>query len=378
MIFIELLLKIYYREEFLLNKLTDIVLLKDIVSLPKEILQEVATNLDIPEHQASGQLAVEIWDSIEKDTSKKDKILNDIKHIILSGRTSVTWYSLDEGQDLLGAKDKIIENCGFNPFEQIVLPQPEELTNEPIIIGGALCNSKEYFLRLMYKSGVTQFFQGATLSKHTTSDIKTVYINEDHNCVEVRTDARTANKFARCIAKLLNKEISLTQTDVLAPYGNDIEKIVDKLKGELIDATGKPEIILESLGDEQAEAIQDIIAALNMYFESNDIVQLGHELENAKQKFGDNLISIPFDALILCGLEKIGFGVTDTDLRKLPAYNVFRPHVQNQGGFIRFTINEDGIKNAYTIRVGLNTKSIYFMTPASEAAIKYVRERIIY
>jgi hypothetical protein len=35
------------------------------------------------------------------------------------------------------------------------------------------------------------------------------------------------------------------------------------------------------------------------------------------------------------------------------------------------------MNNTYTIRVGLETKSVYFMTAASETAIRYVRERLI-
>lgn len=362
-----------------MNEFTDLVQLDDILSIPKDILQEIAINLSLPTNQTSIDLALSIWARIENDQQLKRSALNIAKNIIFSGRTSLTWYSVGVGESLLGAREKIIESCGFNPFEMIIIPPIDEITSEPVVIGGALCEkSSDYYLRLIYKSGVKRLFRGNDPINIPVTDIKTVYINEEHNCIEIRTDARSSNKFATCIAKMLNQQISITQTDILAPYGYDIEEIVDRLDGELIDATGKPEMVLESIGDNQVEAIQEILAALDLYFQNGDINQLGQDLEQAKQKFGDDIISIPFIALILCGLEKIGFGVTNSDLRKIPAYNLFKPHVQNQGGFIRFSLTENGVNNTYTIRVGLNTKSIYFMTPATENAIRYVRERIIY
>ena len=231
----------------------------------------------------------------------------------------------------------------------------------------------------MYKSGVTQTFHGTQLNTLPTSAVKSIYLNELENCIEVRTDARSANKFARILAKLLRQQISITQTDILAPYGNDIEGIADALNGQFIDYTAKPELLLESLSEDQAEAIINILSALDEYFQDGDTDQLSKNLQSSKDLFGNDLVSVPFTALVLSGLEKIGMGGSIGDLRHCsPLYNLFKPHVQNQGGFIRFFINEDGLNNAYTIKVGINTKSIYFMTQASETAIKYVREKIIF
>lgn len=363
-----------------MQNIIDVVLLQDIMSLPKETLQEIATDLNIPTNRSSREIAVSIWQHVGQDATRRNTALNNIRHKVLSGKTSVTWYRLGEGQTLTGARHTLIESCGFDPLEQTVIPPADDLTNAPIIIGGAAGeNDHEYYLRFMYKSGVTQLFHGTQLNEVPNSDVKTIYINEQTNCIEVRTDAGKASKFARVLAELLRQQISMTQTDILAPFGNNIEGIADALDGELIDATAKPELLLESLNENQAEAIINILSALDEYFEEGNINQLSQDLQASRQTFGNDLVSIPFSALVLSGLEKIGMGGSATDLRRCsPLYNLFRPHVQNQGGFIRFYITEDCIVNSYTIRVGLNTKSVYFMTPASEAAVRYVRDRLIF
>lgn len=359
-----------------MNSILDLVLLQDIVSLPKETLQEIATDLNIPTNLSARELAVSIW---QHDQRRAETFIN-IKHRILGGRTSVTWYQLGEDQSLVGAKEILIESCGFNPFRENRIPEPTALTNTPVLIGGAHgFLDEEYYLRFMYKSGVTQLFHGTHYSVQPTSDVKTIYINEPLNCIEIRTDARVANKFARCVAQLLRQQITISQKDILAPFGHNIEGIADALNGDLIDATAIPEdFLLESLTGEQAEAVMNILATIDEYFQTGDADQLSRNLYRSREACGSDLASIPFTALILSGLSKIAVGGTTKDLRlSSPLYNSFRPHVQNQGGFIRFSIDEDGIVNTYTIKVGLNTKSVYFLTQASEAAIQYVREKLL-
>ncbi|MGX7835797.1 hypothetical protein ACWKSR_11665, partial [Campylobacter fetus subsp. venerealis] len=67
------------------------------------------------------------------------------------------------------------------------------------------------------------------------------------------------------------------------------------------------------------------------------------------------------------------------ELRGQPLYDFLRPYLQHQTGFIRFPFREPetGTVEEYTIRVGLRVNSIYFVTPATENVMNYVRERII-
>ncbi|CEP67907.1 Uncharacterized [Moorella glycerini] len=356
----------------------NVALLNDIIQLPKDNLQEICTNLDLSRDGSSTDLAEKIWLAICDNREKQNRILEPYKNRILCGKTSITWFKLSPGGSLKGAKEKIIKNCGFNPFETINIPPPEELSGTPVLISGAIgANENEYYLRFIYKSGVSRLFYGAKLDLRPKSAVKTIYINEEKGCIEVRADGKAAGKFASSFARLINQEISLEPTNILAPFGGNIEEIADAIGGELIDAVGKPELLLQDFTTDQANAVVDILTALDNYFEDEDIDKLQESLEASKALLGDEFPAIPFTALILNGLEKVGLGVSDRDLRGLPLYDYLKPHLQHQGGFIRFSFPENGLMQSFTIRVGFHTNSIYFITPATENAIEHVRERII-
>jgi len=80
-----------------------------------------------------------------------------------------------------------------------------------------------------------------------------------------------------------------------------------------------------------------------------------------------------FTTMFLSGLEKVGLG-GNNDLRAHALYNYLKPHVQQQGGYIHFA-SESG--EDCTIRVGVTTNSIQFLTAATEKMVKYVRESVI-
>lgn len=355
----------------------NISLLNDIIRLPRESLQEISADLNLPTDCSVTEMAEKIWIGIYQNPELQNRVLDQHRHKILCGKTSVTWYSLPNGA-LNGAKQLIIENSGFNPFQVLNIPPADELTSTPVLISAAPGDSDaEYYLRFMYKSGVSRHFHGAQLDLRPNSGVKTVYVNEDTGCIEVRTDAKASGKFASNLASLIRQHITMTQINFLVPFGNDIERIADALGGELIDAVAKPELLLEDFTQDQANGVVSILSALDAFFEQEDIDVLQDSLQAARTIFGDEMLAIPFTALILNGLEKVGMGVTGRDLRGLPLYDFLKPHLQNQGGFIHFELPENGVMQSYTIRVGLKTNSIYFMTPATENAINHVREHII-
>lgn len=356
----------------------NIALINDIVRLPKETLQEICTDLNLPTSGSVTELAENIWTTISTDIEGQNRALEAHRNRVLSGKTSATWYHLATGGTLEGAKQQIIQTCGFNPFETVNIPPAEELTSTPVLISAAPGTTEDdYYLRFMYKAGVSRHFHGARMELRPNSGVRTVYVNETTGCIEIRTDAKGSGKFATSLARLIQQEIFISQTDIMAPFGNNIERMADAIGGELIDATAKPELLLEDFTQVQASAVVRILSALDAFFEEDDIDALQENLQAAKVHFGDELLAIPFTALILNGLEKIGMGVSGRDLRGLPLYDFLKPHLQHQGGFIQFQLPEDGVVQTYTIRVGLRTNSVYFMTPATENAINHVRERII-
>lgn len=100
-------------------------------------------------------------------------------------------------------------------------------------------------------------------------------------------------------------------------------------------------------------------------------------LQEARQSLGEDFSAIPFTSLILNGMEKVGMGVKERDLRGTPLYDYLSSSIEHQGCFIQFPVNEDGIKATHTIRIGLQSNSIYFMSQASETAIDFVRRHVI-
>lgn len=357
----------------------NIVLLNDIIRLPKEILQEVSADLGLDTEGTIPELAENIWDAINSDSGMQCTAFGPRSHKILCGKKiSVTWYRLFGGGSLVGIKNTIISNCGFDPFEKVNIPPVGELSSTPVLVSAALGeNSNEYYLRYIYKSGVSKYFYGTSFELRPNYDVKTVYINEATGCIEVRTDSKSSGKFATSLARLTKQEISTEQVNIMAPFGNNIEQIADALQGKLIDTIAKPELLLEDFTQEQGNAIVGILAGLDAYFELGDSDIIQEKLAAAKAIFDTDFVPIPFTALILNGLEKVGMGVTDRDLRGLPLYDFLKPHLQHQGGFVQFQFPEDGVMQNHTIRVGLQANSVYFMTPATEHVIAYVRDRLI-
>lgn len=348
----------------------------DLLKLSKNQLMEICTDLDLPTDGYQPELAYSVWGRIKGNIELQTKILEPWKTKLLCGRTSVVWFQLDIGT-AKGIKETLLKQCGFNPFEYVKMPPKEELTSTPILISAANGDTdNEYFLRFIYKSGVTKNIYGNDMQLIPNSSIVTIYVNEELNCFEVRSEPGTASKVAKSFARLINREVALAPRNILVPFGYNVETMADALEGNLIEALSKPESLLEDFTAEQTEAIAKVLTAFDEYLAAEDADSLTNELKDAKILFGDELLSVPFAALILSGLEKVSLGVAGRDLRELALYDFLKPHLQHQGGFIQFVVPEEGMPQSYTIKVGLKSNSVYFVTPATEDVLKFVRERI--
>ncbi|MCY9765188.1 hypothetical protein M5X06_32025 [Paenibacillus alvei] len=357
--------------------ISELVLLDDIVHLPKETLKEICTNLNTPEDGSISELVSKIWPQMKESTAKRTQVYESCKARIFGGKTSVSWYKFAEG--IQGVKDLIIENTPeFNPFEEIKIPQRDSISSEPMLIGAATGpNEGEYYLRYMYKVGVTReiIMDSIELKPRTTTT--TLYVNEVDGYIEVRTDPRNSNKIAKSFAQLIKLQIAMEPIQVTAPFGHSAERFADALTGELIDTVGKPNLALDEFTEAQANSVVSILSALDAYFENEDINELQSNLQEARQSLGDDFTSIPFTSLILNGMEKVGMGVKERDLRGTPLYDYLSSSIEHQGCFIQFPVNEDGINVIHTIRVGLQSNSVFFMSQASEVAIDFVRKCVI-
>ncbi|CAM3463907.1 hypothetical protein EDM52_18540 [Brevibacillus invocatus] len=352
----------------------NLTMLRDVISLPKESLKEICTNLNLPSVGTKDDLAYSIMGRIEGNRRLQNIALESVRDRILAGKTTVTWYSSAAQNSLRGAKELIIRNFHQNPFEVITVPDPGDLTSTPVLFSAAEGDSPhEYYLRFMWKSGVRRDYYTGTTSP--IQRICNVYINEEQGAVEIRTEPKSAREVAQVLFSLIQQRTFMEETRILAPFGADVERFADALGGEFIDTSSKPGLLLDEFTQEQGEAIVQILEGLNDYFETEDIADLEDNLAQAKDVFGDNLLETPFTAIILAGLQRVSMG-SDKELRGQPLYDFLSPFLQHQTGFIRFRYPVNGVFQSHTIRVGLVSNSIYFNTPATEEVIKHVRQTI--
>jgi hypothetical protein len=353
-----------------MHTITDIIFMSDIVRLPKASLVEICESMNLEISGKTYELSQRIWDNLSQH---QDEALEQCKQKLLAGQTSVVWYRVEE-DSLNNLEDVLIQYCPFNPFQEIRRPNFDELPQDPQIMCAARgINEGEYFVRFIYQDGVRRDVGLTEMQISPRSEVTTVYLNVLTGTIEVRTDAKKASKVISTLGLLLRQQVNLEQIE--APFGQSIETTAVNLNGELIDATSKPELILEDFTTQHAETVVNILASLDKYMKTNDINTLEEDLKIINEVFDDDMVSVPFAALILNGLDKVGLGGIG-ELRGVPLFESLSPYLQHQGAYIRFSDEGDDEKQ-YTIRIGLTTKSIYFNTPSTENVIKYVRDRLI-
>ncbi|MGA5671288.1 hypothetical protein ACPCKQ_04710 [Bacillus bombysepticus] len=361
-----------------MHRIRDIIVLSDIMKLPKPELVDICTDLGLDNGGASFDLAKRIWDEIR--VRQDSESLQRVEDKLLAGKTSVTWFELENKEALKGIKDVIIERSNFNPFENIREYTPDALTSDPILFCAAGGRTEpEYYLRYVYNSGTRRDVALNDIRIVPKPSVINVYINEDEGIIEVRADSRSASKVASSLAQLINRQVTLEPINILAAFGNNVERFADRLEGELIDTTSTPalEDLLDDFTGDHNRSILTILNSLNEFFDQDDEEKLIRDLREAGEVFEDHFLTLPFTALILCGMEKVGLRVNQGDLRSFPLYDYLRPHLLHQGGFVKFTRPIAGVEKSFTVRVGITTNSVYFTTPSNEEVIQYVRNKML-
>jgi len=118
-----------------------------------------------------------------------------------------------------------------------------------------------------------------------------------------------------------------------------------------------------------------ILSAIDEYYTNGELSVLEQNLNS--EDITGILETTPFTLLLLSGLETIGLG-SIRELRGLPLYNYLEPYLSKQKGSILFEHSVDGVKQEYSIRIGVNTKTFKFNVFASEPVLDYIREKLIY
>lgn len=356
---------------------SDLLQLSDLMRLPKDTLQNICKDIGINADGSLDYLAERIWKYVEERPEEKDAVLDKCRNLVFAGKTSVVWYhSTSEG--IRNVRNLLKQNHEFDPFERVYIPQPSDVTSEPYLIGAVsgFPGGGKILMRFIHKTGIIKNIVGSSIDRYPRTLITTAIVDEPAGYLEVRAAPDAAELVARKFAELIRQQISLELTRVVAPFGNKIERLADALNGELIDAVSKPGDVLEEFTTEQADSVVQILSALDEYFLSNNISDLETALADAKLKLGEDNAATPFRVLILNGLSKISLSAPG-ELRKLALFDYINPKLEHQGGYVRFPVMEDGLQKRYTIRVGMQSNSIYFMGYATENTISHVRSRIL-
>ncbi|ARF69542.1 hypothetical protein B7C51_20565 [Paenibacillus larvae subsp. pulvifaciens] len=210
-------------------KIAQLVLLNDIVRLPKDTLKEICINLNMPNNGTASELVSDIWLKMKDATSVRTQVYEYCHDRIFGGKTSISWYKFTEG--IKGVRNLIEEKHGDkNPFDELRIPLSEEISSEPVLIGAApVKNEGEYFLRYMYKVGVTREIIMDNIETRPRTTTTTVYVNEKGGYIEVRTDPKNSSKIAKSFAQLIKQQVTMEPIQVFAPFGNNAERLADAL-----------------------------------------------------------------------------------------------------------------------------------------------------
>lgn len=358
----------------ILNQISDITLISDLQTLPKNVLSDLCTDLNLETTGIKIDLIKRIQEYINTTSDKSS--LESANDLLLAGKTSCKWFKFSNSNiSPEYIEQEFNENYGFNPFKEVRIPREEDLSSTPKLISAATVKeSNQIYMRFMYKAGVTQKAYGNTLRNIVSTSVSTVYIDTNEGIIEVRGDNKKAPQIINEITRVLQQQVNVDEVN--APFENEIAHIADEIGGELIDATSRPDFVLGDFDDDKIEAIGKVLSGLDDFFVSGDGEELGKTLNDASDLFGNEKLSLPFSALILSGMDRIGLA-GENELRKYPLFNYLTPNLNHHTGFIRFTLNEDGLNHKYTIRIGRDSKSIFFTTPVNEQVIDFIRKKII-
>ncbi|GMA59752.1 hypothetical protein NZD89_09410 [Alicyclobacillus fastidiosus] len=355
----------------------DLIQLSDLMKLSKDILKSMCDEMNLDDSGSADYLAERLWSAMISDEAVKGQVVEWCIDEVFAGKTSVVWFrSTTDG--IQNVRKLIVENHQFDPFATVYMPQPSDIGHEPYLFGAIedFNGTGKVFLRFIHKTGTVKNVVGSSVNRYPRTSITNVFVDEKSGYLEVRAAPEAANLVAKKIASMLHQQISIEVASVVAPFGYNVESLADALKGELVDTVSKPEELLEDFTSEHAESVVNILEALDGYFKDEDIGDLEQALNQAKLKLGEENAATQFTVLILNGLSKVSLRA-QSELRGKVLYDYLRPNLQHQGGYVRFSVNENGLLQKYTIRVGIFSNSIYFMGSASEQAIAFVRNTIL-
>ncbi|MFJ7731645.1 hypothetical protein ACIQXF_07080 [Lysinibacillus sp. NPDC097231] len=356
-----------------MNTIKSLIFPQDLNKLSKTLLKEICNKMTLESVGNVNELASRVWEAFEHI---EGDVLKMLSNNIFSGAVSLAWYQATNKTNLTGLKQSIIDKMPFNPFETVVTPNSDNVPIDPTIIAAAYIEGSEaYYLRFIHRTGVNVDYFLTNCREYVKHEITTVYIDEVKGIIEIRASSAVAKKIIAWLAKIVDEEYEFKQYDFLEKYGGTLESLADILQGRLIDATGRPAGLVNAFEETQGQSIVSILSAIDEYYTNGELSVLEQNLNS--ENITGILETTPFTLLLLSGLETIGLG-SIRELRGLPLYNYLEPYLSKQKGSILFEHSVDGVKQEFSIRIGVNTKTFKFNVFASEHVLDYIREKLIY
>jgi hypothetical protein len=351
-------------------ELQDLIFETDLFSINEDELNKVAIDYEVKlQPDLDEKLGLKLWEKMSESLEKRTGISKRLKETVFAGRTSVTWFVFYKAKENFRTE---------NISPTVTIPELQRLkTKEPVYIGGAEIENGNYILRFIVKTGVGRRSNGVSVVFEPKVTFVSVLVSASQDFIEIRCESKLADKIIKIIRQnFINDQASITRVESFT--NEDIQRLVDELNGSLIQASLCPEMLVAEMNSEQVEAVNEVLVAIDTYFKMPNINELRDQLDKVRQICGDTLM-MPFAALVLTGMDKISMGARgEKDLQKQPLYKIFEPYIKHLGDYISFPVVENENKKMYTIRRGTGTKSIVFLSDATEKVIEIVRNKILY
>ncbi|MGX0238320.1 hypothetical protein [Staphylococcus hominis] len=357
---------------------TKIIIPNDLTRFNKSDLDDLATELDmLSDIDNKSELAVEIYKQFKQKQDLSDNFKEIINNKLLAGRTATKWFKSEDElkfEEVLEALSSNNRNA-INDIDTSKVGYNENLMTSPSIFAIIFDKEQEQmFIRFVYKNGIRHEVNGTNISKRLIPAYSTLYIDFKKQLIEYRGDAKKSKKTISSFIRNINKTNS--NFEAKEKFSFSVENVADKLSGELIDTISLPDANVK-IDNKKLKGITEVLEAIDGYFENKNIEKLGTALQDINELFDNNIDNniMPFSSLLLSGLETVGLG-SNKELRDTPLYKYLNTNLTQTTGFIRIQVTENNVVNDYTIRVGIQTKSIYFTSDVNENVIKYVRDNL--
>lgn len=357
-----------------MHTIKDIMLIQDLFKMNISTLKDIATDLNIDDTTLNKhELVMRIY--LDKNHFNLETISKIENRILATKATAVSWYRLDSGLTTGEFRRLIQRASSFDPFTEMNPIQENDVTTTPeLLFGSTGLATNGTFLRYIYKSGVRYEPTTTAIKTTTRTAIATVYFDSDKGILEIRGDTRKAPEVVRKVAHSLGLQI--TMEPIKNPFEQEMGSIADQLNGQLTEATSKPELYFKDFSEDEMVSVVNVLKALDEYMQTKDTTVLETHLQNASDSFMQGEAIVPFANLVLSGMETVGMAGS-SEIRSLPLFSYLNPYLQHQGGFIKFPFVIESVEETFTIRIGINSKSVVFVSQVTEGVIDFVRSRVI-